>query len=180
MTSTVLKASVLKVHALERESFATFGDVIETETAARHFSINEGNTERYHDLARIDPGADGRAIVSIFRGLPRALPFEITMMERHPRASQAFVPLSGRPYLVAVAAAGPAPRLQDVRVYACRGNQGVNYAAGVWHHPLMALQDVSEFLVIDRDGPGDNCDVVQLEQVGLITKPEVQAALGGA
>lgn len=178
MTSTVLKASTLKVHMLERESFAIFGDVIETESAARHFSINEGNTERYHDLARIDPGAEGRAIVSIFRGLPRALPFEITMMERHPRASQAFVPLSGRPYLVAVAPAGPAPGLQDIRVYACRGSQGVNYAAGVWHHPLMALEDVSDFLVIDRDGPGENCDVVQLEQAGLINAPDVQAALG--
>nr|WP_233154725.1 ureidoglycolate lyase [Candidimonas nitroreducens] len=176
----MMKAAVLTVQALERESFAPFGDVIETEAAARHFSINEGNTERYHDLARIDPGAEGRAIVSIFRGLPRALPFEISMMERHPRASQAFVPLSGRPYLVAVAPAGPAPRLEDIRVYACRGSQGVNYAAGVWHHPLMALDDVSDFLVIDRDGPGENCDVVQLERTGLITKPEVQAALGGA
>lgn len=173
-----MTGTVLRVRALEREAFAVYGDVIEAETASRHFSINEGNTERYHDLARIDPGADGRAIVSIFRGLPRALPFEITMMERHPRASQAFVPLSGRPYLVAVAPAGAAPRLKDVRVYACRGSQGVNYAAGVWHHPLMALEDVSDFLVIDRDGPGDNCDVVKLEHAGLITGPDVQAALG--
>src|SRR3546814_1714343 len=83
---------------LTREAFAPFGDVIEVTDAARHFPINEGNTERYHDLADIDPGSGGKAIVSIFRGLPRRIPFEITMMERHPRASQAFIPLSGRPY----------------------------------------------------------------------------------
>ena len=173
----MMKAAVLTVQALERESFAPFGDVIEVESALRHFTINEGNTERYHDLAHIDPGKDGRVIVSIFRGQPRALPFEISMMERHPRASQAFVPLSDRPYLVAVAPAGAAPRLEDVRVYACHGSQGVNYAAGVWHHPLMALESVSDFLVIDRDGPGDNCDVVQLEQAGLISEQDVGAAL---
>lgn len=153
---------------LTREAFAPFGDVIEVSDAARHFPINEGNTERYHDLADIDPGSDGRAIVSIFRGLARRIPFEITMMERHPRASQAFVPLSGRPYLVAVAARGDAPAVEDIHVFHCQSFQGVNYAAGVWHHPLMALEGSSDFLVIDRDGPGDNCDVIQLERHGVI------------
>src|SRR5690606_25948100 len=100
MTTTITS---LTIEPLTREAFAPFGDVIQADDAARHITINEGNTERYHDLAQIDPGEDGRAIVSIFRGLPRTLPFTITMMERHPKASQAFIPLSGRPYLVVVA-----------------------------------------------------------------------------
>lgn len=153
---------------LEREAFAPFGEVIEASEAARHFTINAGNTERYHDLAAIEPGADGRAIISIFRAQPRPLPFAVTMMERHPLASQAFVPLSGRPYLVVVAPAGPAPKVEDLRVFLARGDQGVNYAPGVWHHPLLALGEVSDFLVIDRSGPGDNCDEVELAPGGLI------------
>lgn len=153
---------------LEREAFAPFGEVIEASAAVRHFTINAGNTERYHDLANIEPGADGRVIVSIFRGQPRQLPFQVTMMERHPLASQAFMPLSGRPYLVVVAPAGPAPKVEDLRVFLARGDQGVNYAPGVWHHPLLALGEVSDFLVIDRSGPGDNCDEVALEPAGLI------------
>ncbi|MCY1176174.1 Ureidoglycolate lyase [compost metagenome] len=91
------------------------------------------------------------------------------MMERHPLASQAFVPLSGRAYLVVVAPAGPAPQVEDLRVFLARGDQGVNYAPGVWHHPLLALDEVSDFLVIDRGGPGDNCDEVKLTPGGLIT-----------
>ncbi|MNF49861.1 Ureidoglycolate lyase [compost metagenome] len=154
---------------LEREAFAPFGEVIEASDAAQHFTINAGNTERYHDLANIEPGAGGRAIVSIFRGQPRQLPFRVEMMERHPLGSQAFVPLSGRPYLVVVAPAGPAPQVGDLRVFLARGDQGVNYAPGVWHHPLLALGEVSDFLVIDRSGPGDNCDEVELTPGGLIT-----------
>lgn len=153
---------------LEREAFAPFGEVIEAGEAVRHFTINAGNTERYHDLANIEPGTDGRTIVSIFRGQPRQLPFKVEMMERHPLGSQAFMPLSGLPWLVVVAPAGPPPQVEDLRVFLARGDQGVNYAPGVWHHPLLALGEVSDFLVIDRCGPGDNCDETELAPAGLI------------
>lgn len=158
----------LTIEPLTRETFAPFGDVIQADDSVRHFTINEGNTERYHDLANIDPGADGRAIVSIFRGQPRTLPFAITMMERHPKASQAFIPLSGRPYLVVVAARESTPTVDDLRVFLCQGHQGVNYARGVWHHPLLGLDAVSDFLIIDRAGPGDNCDIAQMGTPSVI------------
>lgn len=158
----------LTIEPLTRKAFAPFGQVIEASDSVQHFTINDGNTERYHDLAHIEPGPQGKAIVSIFRGLPRTLPFEITMMERHPLASQAFMPLSSRPYLVAVATAGEAPTIGQVRVFLCQGQHGVNYAAGVWHHPLLALEAISDFLVIDRSGPGHNCDIATLTPGGLI------------
>ncbi len=158
----------LIIEPLSHDAFAPFGQVIEASDAAQHFTINDGNTERYHDLARLEPGADGKAIVSIFRGLPRQLPFEVSMMERHPLASQAFMPLGQHPYLVVVAPPGPAPTIEQLRVFLCQPHQGVNYATGVWHHPLLALHAVSDFLVIDRSGPGHNCDIVSLDPVGLI------------
>jgi ureidoglycolate lyase len=159
---------LLAVEPLTREAFAPFGEVIEASDAVRHYTINGGNTERYHDLAHIDPGQEGRAIVSIFRGQPRALPFRVEMMERHPKASQAFIPLSGRPSLVVVAPAGAAPAAKDLRLFLARADQGVNYAAGVWHHPLLALEAVCDFLVVDRAGPGPNCDEVRLDPPALI------------
>ncbi len=158
----------LAVHPLTREAFAPYGEVVEVSDAVRHFTINAGNTERYHDLANIEPGPDGRVIVSIFRGQPRSLPFTVQMMERHPLASQAFVPMSGRPYLVVVAPAGAPPAAEDLKVFLARADQGVNYATGVWHHPLLALEGVCDFLVIDRSGPGHNCDEVQLARPGVI------------
>lgn len=153
---------------LTRENFAPFGDVIEASDAVRHYPINAGNTERYHDLATVDVGAGGRAIVSIFRGQPRELPFVVEMMERHPVGSQAFVPMSGRPYLVVVAPAESAPAAADLQAFVACADQGVNYAPGVWHHPLLALGDVSDFLIVDRDGPGHNCDEVMLDEARVI------------
>lgn len=152
----------LPVQPLTREAFAPFGQVLAAE-GAEHFTINGGNTERFHDLASLEPGTGGRVIVSIFRGQPRPLPFAVTMMERHPLASQAFMPLDGRPYLVVVALPGAAPQAGELRAFLATGHQGVNYAPGVWHHPLLALGQVSDFLVLDRAGPGPNCDEVALE-----------------
>lgn len=168
MTTPAAAPLTLVPEPLTRAAFAPFGDVIAADAAARHFTINAGNTVRYHDLATIEPGTNGRVIVSIFRGQPRQLPFTIAMMERHPLASQAFVPLSARPYLVVVAPAGAAPRAADLRLFVARADQGVNYAPGVWHHPLLALEAVSDFLVIDRAGDGHNCDEVVLAQPALI------------
>ncbi len=43
----------LQLERLTRAAFAPFGDVIELD-GARHFPINGGTTERYHDLAQVD------------------------------------------------------------------------------------------------------------------------------
>lgn len=163
-----MSAHRLEVEALGAEAFAPFGEVIEASEAVRHFTINGGNTERYHDLARLEPGEGGRIIVSIFRGQPRPQPFTVAMMERHPKASQAFVPLSGHPYLVVVAPPGAPPVASSLRCFLAGPHQGVNYAAGTWHHPLLALEAVSDFLVLDRAGEGPNCDEVELAPCAII------------
>lgn len=162
----------MRVELLNAAAFAPFGQVIEASDAVKHFPINGGTTERYHDLAKIDLEEGSHPVISIFRGQPRQLPYEIAMMERHPRGSQAFVPLNGRPYLVAVAAPSATVAGSDIRVFLARGDQGVNYAAGVWHHPLMALGAVSDFLVVDRGGPGHNCDEQDLPESCWILSAE--------
>jgi ureidoglycolate lyase len=158
------------VEALTAEAFAPFGDVIEASERAHHRSINAGFAERYDELARIDTGSDGgHPVVSIFRARPRALPLRLTLMERHPLGSQAFVPLAPLRFLVVVAAAGPAPGVDDVRAFLAGAGQGVNLARGTWHHPLLALDAGGDFLVIDRGGPGaaDDCDEHPIEALDL-------------
>jgi len=145
---------------LTRGLFAPFGEVIET-GGNPHYSINDGFAERYSDLATVDVGErDGQLRVNIFQALPRALPMAIRMVERHPLSSQAFVGMSGQPFLVVVAAPGKAPLASDLHAFVTDGRQGVNYARGTWHHPLIAVGAPGEFLVIDRGGPGENCDEV--------------------
>jgi ureidoglycolate lyase len=166
----------LLIEPLTRAAFAPFGDVIELE-GARQIPINLGTTMRYHDLAHIDVAeGGGRPLLNVFRGEPRALPFEVRMLERHPLGSQAFVPLTDAPYLIVVAPQGelvPA----SMRAFVSRGWQGVNYAKGVWHHPLIALDRVSDFVVIDRGGEGHNCDEQTLPESVWLTQDGMRRAL---
>ena len=141
---------------LTRAAFAPFGDVIETAGAEQRI-INEGTTVRFHDLASVDVAdGGGRPLVNVFRARPLPLPLTVTVMEQHPLGSQAFVPLDHAPFLIVVAPAGPPPRAADLRAFVSDGRQGINYAKGVWHHPVIAWQRPIDFLVVDRGGPGDN------------------------
>ncbi|CAJ7643384.1 ureidoglycolate hydrolase [Burkholderia pseudomallei] len=153
----------LSIEPLTRAAFAPFGDVIETQ-GAKQIPINLGTTMRFHDLAKIDVADEGgRPLVNLFRGQPRTLPFEVTMLERHPLGSQAFVPLTDRPYIVVVAPAGDLDA-SKIRAFVTSGWQGVNYAKGVWHHPLIALGEVSDFIVVDRGGDGRNLNEQNLHE----------------
>lgn len=163
-------ATVLTIEPLTAEAFRPFGEVIEASDAARHFTINEGFAKRYHDLARIDTaGEGGHTLVSIFRALPRTFPMAITVMERHPLGSQAFVALAPTPFLVVVAVPGGAPAPKDIRCFLAAPGQGVNYARGTWHHPLIAVDAPGDFLVIDRGGAAEqgNCDEIALADGAL-------------
>ena len=148
--------TTLKPRPLTRDAFSAFGDVIEI-AGAEHYPINQGTTERYHDLANVDVSRkDGMPLISIFRGQPRALPIELVLMERHPLGSQAFYPLQDRDWLLVVSIAENPCDLEGLNAFRATGTQGVNYAPNVWHHPLLVLDADSDFLIIDRGGPGES------------------------
>ncbi len=154
--------TTIAVQPLTKESFAPFGQVLETEGAETRL-INGGTCTRFHALATIETRGEGaRAVVSLFRAEPIALPLLLSMMERHPLGSQAFWPLSGGEWLLAVAP-DENGRPGAPLVFRAGGSQGVCYAPNVWHHPLLALGQVSDFLVVDRDGPGVNLEEAYYE-----------------
>ncbi len=156
-----MQPQVLQAIALTAEAFKPFGDVIETSDSAQHFTINQGFAERFHRLAHIDVTHDGgQPALSIFKAKARDLPLQLTLLEKHPLGSQAFMPLSGHPYVVAVARGNDSPDLSTLQCFIATAHQGVNYAKGTWHHPLLALQD-GDFLVIDRTGPVGEMNCVE-------------------
>lgn len=146
----------LTIETLDPATFEPFGEVLDI-ADAELLMINEGTTERYHALARTQVDPAGTVIINLFRGQPRQFPYQVHMMERHPLGSQAFYPLDGRPWLVIVAP-DENGRPGVPRAFRALGHQGVNYRANVWHHPLMALGETSDFLVVDRDGEGINLE----------------------
>lgn len=159
---------ILPVRMLTRAAFARFGDVIETD-GSHSFTINDGTAMRFNDLAKIDVlQQGGRAALSVFRGQPVRFPLQVSEVECHPLGSQAFMPMGEIRFLIVVAADGPDGRPGEPFAFLSSGRQGMNYARGVWHHPLLSLEAVSDFVVVDRAGPGENCDVAALPGKYLI------------
>lgn len=144
----------LALEQLTAAAFAPFGEVVEAGGAPEW--INAGTARQYADLATVETDG-GRPRVSLYRAEARRLPLAITMLERHPLGSQLFMPLSAEPFIVVVAPAAPVPDRALLRAFVTNGRQGVNYRRGTWHHPLIALA-AGEFLVLDRAGPGANCE----------------------
>jgi ureidoglycolate lyase len=162
----------LEILPLTKAAFAPYGDVIEADPSKMRL-INNGTTERYHALAEpVVVGQPERLIFNIFRGQPRSFPYEVAMMERHPFGSQSFVPLSGRPFLVGVSDDEDG-RPGRPKIFLARADQGVNYFPDTWHHPLMALGEVSDFLVVDRDNTAANLEEFFFEKPYAIEKPIV-------
>ena len=138
------------------QAFAPFGDVIEARDSTA-ISINQGTARRFHDLAAMDVAAEGdHVLVNIFRASTYPVPLMLKMMEKHPLGSQLFMPLADNAFLVAVAPPSDAVQVDDIVVFAAQGGQGVNFRPGTWHHPLLALDQQQDFLVVDRGGKGEN------------------------
>ncbi|MEO1316617.1 MAG: ureidoglycolate lyase [Pseudomonadota bacterium] len=138
---------------LEAEPFAPFGDLLQAGPSP--IMINGGRCERHDDLGRLAFLGDGRARVALFRSAPVSLPYRLTMMERHPLGSQAFMPAGPDPWLVTVAPdAGGRPGTP--LAFIAGPGIGVNLLAGTWHGVLTPLDRPAEFWVVDRAGPGPN------------------------
>ncbi len=145
----------LQAAPLTATAFAPFGDVLEATGDFR--VINAGLCQRHHDRARLDFGPEGRAGISMFNARPRALPYDFTLVERHPEGSQAFIPLSQHPFLVIVAP-DEGGRPGSPLAFLTNGAQGINLHRGTWHGVLTPLNAPGLFAVIDRIGATPNLE----------------------
>ena len=163
-----MKTYRLNLKPLTSDAFAPFGDVIQKQG---HYpeEINYGQTRKYARLAGIDTADEGgEPAVHIYRSRPISLPFRIEMMECHPLGSQAFMPLHKRPFLVVVAPASDRLSFESIQGFFTNGEQGVNIHKGAWHHYQLSLDEISDYLVIDRSGSGDNRIEQHLEKALFI------------
>lgn len=162
---------IVTAKPLSRAAFAPFGDVIDTDWDD-HFPINQGKCERYHDLAKVEAeGPNARVLISIFKGTPYDFPLRLTMVERHPLGSQAFMPLSPAPFLVVVCPDGP-DGPGTPHAFVTRPGQGVSYRRNTWHAVLTPIGAPQDFLVVDRGGDGDNLFEHHFDEPWEVRLPE--------
>lgn len=153
---------------LTRERFEPYGDVIDASHVDAR-AMNDTRFERFNDLCNIDVG-NGRVAVSVTSSrVATTLPYAIEFVERHPLGTQAFVPLSPCRMIVVVGPSGETIADDDLVAFETNGYQGINYARGTWHMPLIALQTGQRFLIIDRADDGPNCDEHVLNEPVLLS-----------
>lgn len=157
----------IKAMALTHKAFAPFGDILDA-SGSPDKMINAGLCGRHHDLAALDFGPGGRAGISIFNAQARSLPYHLTLLERHPEGSQAFLPMTGAPFLVIVAPdENGAPGVP--LAFLTQPHQGINFHRGTWHGVLTPLAEPGLFAVVDRIGATSNLDECVIDPPYVVT-----------
>ena len=146
----------IRLKPLTETAFAEFGDVLAVKAEPDQI-INQGMCGRHHDLAKLEFSGGAQAGISVFDATPRALPYTLDMMERHPKGSQAFVPMHDASFLVIVAADedGQPGRPQ---AFLTAPHTGINIHKNIWHGVLTPLSAPGLFAVIDRIGNDTNLE----------------------
>jgi ureidoglycolate lyase len=167
-----MKKIKLNVQTLTQENFNQFGDVIETQ--GHDFDvINSGFANKYANLAQIDTSYEnGKTAIHIFIAKKRPMPLQIDMLEMHPFFSQCFIPRSDKAFIIVVAPPAKEPNLEQISAFISDGQQGVNFARGVWHFPLISLEDDAQFITIDRHydksiDSMEQCNIVNIDSFNI-------------
>lgn len=155
------------VEPLEAQAFAPYGEILTLPKKA-------GRDYFESALSSLRPGA--WPSISLSRRLDVAsLPLVARQMERHEFSSQSFIPIETGRWLVVVAPhlATGGPDVAKLRAFVARPDQGVTYAANVWHHPLAILDRPATFAVVMwRDGTATDEEFVDLVEPLRLISPE--------
>lgn len=156
---------------LTPEAFAPFGAVVMAERGdVPSKPANQGTARRYDWLAEVaNRRPDAKLNLCVFRCAPREhWPMSIALLEKHAQSAQVFVPMNAARYVVLVAApsaSGDGPDLSTLRSFLATGRQGIAYAPGTWHHPLLALDEETDFAcVVWEDETESDCSVAHFPE----------------
>ncbi|KAG5418864.1 hypothetical protein I9W82_003582 [Candida metapsilosis] len=168
-------------------SFAPYGGVISADHQLQNVQKSEANYGTAIKLHKVAPiinnfaksksGAKETANWNIFRcKAPKHLikhgggksVYLSKVLERHPFSTQTFVPMgqdkSKLSYLVIVAKTDESspdklPDPSQIKAFLCKGNQSITYGAGIWHAPMVVIDETISHLdfavLIHENGVAD-------------------------
>lgn len=151
----------ITVQPLTVEAFGPFGQVVSAGLKAGA-SANQGTAVRFDWCADlVNRRSVARPNLAVFRSTPLHPPIEIKLLERHPENTQAFLPMLASRFMIIAAPnlADGTPDVAKLCAFLCAPGQGINYNAGVWHHPIIALDGPAEFAMLAwEDGSAADCE----------------------
>lgn len=160
---------------LTPEAFAPYGDVIQAwdkpTSAPRGVpvaSTNHGTATKFSNLAKVEETyapeqlKRGGVALACMRAGPqydvrKGAEIPVLKLERHAATSQAFIPMgrtehaAGGTFLVVAALNGPddKPDLSTIKAFLPTSGQGVSYHQGVWHHPMLTVNEFVDYACLD-------------------------------
>ena len=143
-----MSRSVILRTDFTEETFAPYGTVIAQPE-------NIGERRMYSQWL----GGDGLSPVFHVKAVaPAILSYRVSLLERHPHAAQAFIPLDVSRYLVTVAPSDDdgQPNLDALVSFLVPGNLGVVYGRGIWHAGASVLDRIGHFTVLMWRGKADD------------------------
>ena len=136
----------VRAEPLREEAFAPFGQVI----------------RRGEQLMELRDGEEFALNVLHYEHRP----LRCDHLNRHHRATQALIPLGGRPALVVVAAAhldfGRVEHLESIRAFILDGTAGINLSLATWHWGPYPLMDEVDLVNVQGRGFEDDNEVADL------------------
>jgi ureidoglycolate lyase len=158
----------LQARPLTGEAFAPFGQVVSVDAAGKSVTMNQGTAQRFDWAAKLkNTRALAQPNLVVVRCTPKKLPFLAQLVEQHANSSQTFIPMICARYLVCVAppTATGAPDVAQLQAFIASPGQGINYNAGTWHHPLIALDEPADFaMLVWEAGTKEDCLEFPLSQ----------------
>lgn len=112
--------------------------------------VNDGRADRFDSGARLDRLlAETVPVAAVYRIDASTLPLRIGRLERHPLSSQLFIPMNAGRYLVVTVPSDIKGNLipAEAAAFVATGSQAINYQPGVWHCPLVALDQPADFVM---------------------------------
>lgn len=158
--------------AITPEAYRPYGDVLSADRAdVASRDANQGTAaRRNHQIELQHSRSAARPNFSSFRCAPRTeWPMPLALLEKHPCSTQTFIPMKASRYLAVVALGADAPDLSTLRAFVVGADAAISYRPGVWHHPMIALDRVSDFAcLVWEDGSPEDAVEIDLAGRGIV------------
>lgn len=155
----------IELQPVTAELFCPYGDIIQpADPNAR--MVNAGTAVR-HDISEFaaDLRPASRLIASVFETRAQYLPVTATLVERHRFSQQAIVAMQGGRFILAVCLprADGTPDLGTLKAFLFPGGSGAIYRQGIWHAPIIGLDQESRFFVQSwQDNSAEDCEELEI------------------
>lgn len=149
MNTAPLETRVLHLQRATPESVAPFGRILGYDPAVAPMPIDfYGGRVKVRRV--VDFISDDQTELPVVTADRR--PLDVRWMERHFKHTQAFIPLGGKPFIVAMAPANDRelPDLDAVAAFHFDGSAGFMLNIGTWHEFPFVLQDQTHLIVVLR------------------------------